>query len=249
MTALTPSIRVEQIGSATLYCGDCLEVLTQLEGVGAVVTDPPYLMGSASSRAGKNFRSRVGDWSNASLWYSAWMSAAWNIMPDTGSMWVCGNWRSMPVITMAGDSFGASMSSVVVWDKEWIGVGSMRGLRQRYELIFQFGKPRYGVESRSEPDIWPVPWSSQRPSGHEAEKPVALMERAIGLCDGDTILDPFMGSGTTGVAAIRAGRRFIGVEIEPTYFDTACRRIGEAQRQPDLFVSGDAPATQPGLFG
>jgi site-specific DNA-methyltransferase (adenine-specific) len=235
-------VRVETIGDCTLYLGDCLEILPTLGKVDAVVTDPPYLMGSASTRSGRGFRSRVGDWTNASLWYAGWMSACWQMMPDTGSLWVCGNWRSQPVLTMAADSFGALMASVVVWDKDWIGVGSMKGLRQRYELIFQFGKAEFGIENRSEPDIWVAPWSSQRPNGHDAEKPVDLMQRAAGLCAGDTILDPFMGSGTTGVACVNLGRKFIGIEIEPRYFDIACRRIEEAYKQPRLFAE---PAPKP----
>lgn len=237
--------RVETIAEGvTLYLGDCREILPALGKVGAVVTDPPYLMGSASSRAGKGFRSRVGEWTNAALWYADWMKACWEAMPDTGSFWICGNWRSVPVITIAGDSFGASMASVVVWDKDWIGVGSLKGLRQRYELIFQFGKSDFGVVNRSEPDIWVVPWSSQRPSGHESEKPTDLMMRAVGLCAAGVILDPFMGSGTTGVAAVKLGREFIGIEIEPKYFDIACRRIGEALKQPDFFVERPAPPVQ-----
>lgn len=75
---------------------------------------------------------------------------------------------------------------------------------------------------------------------HPTQKPIALMEWCIGfLPDAQTILDPFMGSGTTGVAAVQMGRDFIGIEREPKYFDIACKRIEDAQRQGDLFI-GDA---------
>lgn len=77
---------------------------------------------------------------------------------------------------------------------------------------------------------------------HPTQKPVAVMEWVLGFVKAHTILDPFMGSGTTGVACARLGRRFIGVEIEPRYFDTACRRIEEAYRQPRLFRE---PAPKP----
>ena len=78
---------------------------------------------------------------------------------------------------------------------------------------------------------------------HPTQKPVALMEWCLGfLPDAKTILDPFMGSGTTGVACARLGRQFIGIEIEPKYFDIACRRIEQAQKQADLFVTQPAPA-------
>jgi len=234
---MTPWKRKEVIGDCTLYLGDCLEVLPWVGPFGSVVSDPPYLMGSASTRSGKGFRSRTVDWTNSAMWFSAWMRSAWSAMPETGSMWICGNWRSMPVITIAADQFGAQMSSVVVWDKDWIGVGSMKGLRQRYELVFQFGKSGFGVSNRSEPDIWVVPWSSQRPSGHEAEKPVGLMARAISFVGPGAVLDPFLGSGTTGVAAVKANRPFIGIEAEERYFDIACRRISDAVAQPPMFAA------------
>ncbi len=77
---------------------------------------------------------------------------------------------------------------------------------------------------------------------HPTQKPVAVMRQCIEMMSAEIILDPFMGSGTTGVAAVKLGRRFIGIEIEPRYFDIACRRIEEATRQPDLFIE---PAAKP----
>ena len=223
------------IGNCELYLGDCMEVLPQLGAVDAVVTDPPYLMGAASTRspAGRS-RSRIGDWSNAAMFYSAWMREAWDRVSDNGSMWVCGNWRGFPTYQIALDTLGAPLSSVVIWDKEWIGVGPLNALRQRYELVFHSAKGS-GIASRSEPDIWPVKWASKRPSGHESEKPVGLMKRCIEVGGGGIVLDPFAGSGTTGVAAVLCGKRFIGIEIEPRYFETACRRIEQAYAQPRLF--------------
>jgi DNA modification methylase len=93
----------------------------------------------------------------------------------------------------------------------------------------------------------------QTPDGaeHPTEKPVELMRWSILLLNEarSSVLDPFMGSGTTGVAAVRLGKRFVGIEIEPKYFDTACRRIEAALRQPDLFVAPPLPtATQVALL-
>lgn len=81
---------------------------------------------------------------------------------------------------------------------------------------------------------------------HPTQKPVALMEWCIGFFpNATTVFDPFMGSGTTGVACARLGRRFIGIESDPGYFDIACRRIAAAQRQADLFVAPPPPASKP----
>ena len=229
-------MRIETIGNATLYLGDCREILPELQGVGAVVTDPPYMMGSAATRKGSGMRSRIGDWTNAAVWYADWMRRCWGLLPDDGAMWVCGNWRSHPVFAVASDEVGAPIGSVVIWDKQWIGVGSMKGLRSRYELVFLMPKPDFAIVSRSEPDIWPISWASQRPSGHDAEKPVELMRKAVSLSNG-LILDPFMGSGTTGVACkVEGDRPFVGIEIEPRYFDIACRRIEGAQPQGRLIA-------------
>lgn len=243
-------MRIETIGDCTLYLGDCREIMRALPHgcFDACITDPPYLMGSASTRQGKGVKSRLGDWSNAAVWYSAWIGAVWERLADPGSLWVCGNWRSMPSLTMAMDEVQTNISSVVVWDKEWIGVGPLDGLRQRYELVFQAGKGSFRVEDRAEPDIWPVTWASQRPSGHDAEKPVDLMYRAVRVANAKTVLDPFMGSGTTGVACAKLGRRFIGIEIEPKYFEMAFRRIEAQAKAPDLFVAPPAKAEQLSLL-
>jgi site-specific DNA-methyltransferase (adenine-specific) len=232
-----------------VWLGDCREIMPKIDAVDAVITDPPYLMGAASTRQGRGVRSRIGDWTNAAVWYSAWMRAAWDCLGTEGSMWICGNWRTMPLLTISADELRANISSVVVWDKEWIGVGPLNGLRQRYELIFQIGKGEFKVVNRSEPDIWPVQWASHRPSGHDAEKPVPLMRRAISVSRASRVLDPFMGSGTTGVAAVSEGAGFVGIEIEPKYFDIACRRISAALAAPDMFIEQPKPITkQEALF-
>lgn len=232
-----PWKRREVIGDAVLYLGDCLEILPTLPKVDAVITDPPYLMGSASTRApAGRFRSRVGDWTNAATWYVAWMRLCWDVLVRDGSAWVCCNWRSVPTLMIASDQLGAQQASLVVWDKEWIGVGPLNGLRQRYELVMHLAKEDHAIKDRAAPDIWPIKWASARPSGHESEKPVGLPRRALELTGAHSCIDPFMGSGTTGVACMNLGRKFIGIEIEPKYFDIACRRVDDAQRQVRMFA-------------
>jgi len=87
------------------------------------------------------------------------------------------------------------------------------------------------------------------PRVHPTQKPIAVMEWVLREVteDGQVILDPFMGSGTTGVAAVKLGRKFIGIEIEPKYFDIACRRISDALKQPDMFIERPAPVKQEAL--
>jgi DNA modification methylase len=107
--------------------------------------------------------------------------------------------------------------------------------------------PRDGIKGATfETSVWDVPiiptWAHKE---HKNEKPIALMTRLLWFLGSSTILDPFMGSGTTGVAAVSLGRRFIGIEIEPRYFDIACRRISDELARPRFdFGEKTAPAKQ-----
>jgi DNA modification methylase len=108
-------------------------------------------------------------------------------------------------------------------------------LRKTYENFVVLVGDEWQRTLTDEPDVWRIPWyPASRENDHQAEKPVALMERAIKLTGGATVLDPFMGSGTTGIACIRTGRRFIGIEIDPTHYATACRRIDNELQQIPL---------------
>jgi DNA modification methylase len=104
------------------------------------------------------------------------------------------------------------------------------------------GRIRWGRAVGAVPNI--ISMMPDRVRDHPNEKPLRLMQQIVWTHSdpGDLILDPFMGSGTTGVAAVQLGRNFIGVELDPGYFDIACRRIEEAQKQADLFIS---PEPQP----
>ena len=216
-----------------LILGDCLEVMKTLAdgSVDAVVTDPPYLLGAASARRSADKPMGWADINNAAFWYRAWMTEAWRVLLSTGACWIFANWRTLPVLQCAAAGIGGMyLTSVVVWDKDWPGVGSLRGLRQHYELICLFACSDFAIADRSMSDIWRCKWTSQRPMGHPQEKPVELTQRMLSL-SGPIILDPFMGSGTTGVACVQTGRNFIGIEIEPKYFEIAQRRIAEAEAQ------------------
>ena len=134
-----------------------------------------------------------------------------------------------------------SIESLLVWDKEWIGPGGMRGLRPSYEMVALFAGEDFSIEDRGLPDIRRAKWSSIKPHGHPAEKPEDLISWLVQISTkpGGVVVDPFMGSGTTGAAAVKVHRPFVGVEMDPEWFDIACRRIEEAQRQGDMFR--DAP--------
>ena len=106
------------------------------------------------------------------------------------------------------------------------------------------GRIRWNADDRLVPNVYSL--MPDRDRQHPNEKPLALMQRVVGTHSnvGDQVLDPFMGSGTTGVAAVKLGRKFTGIEIDPGYFDIACRRIAAALKEPDMFVEPPKPIKQ-----
>jgi site-specific DNA-methyltransferase (adenine-specific) len=219
------TLRVEKVGPATLYLGDCLDVLPEVGFVNLCVMDPPYNFSTASSGKKHEY---WADAINSARWFRDVLLAIKPQLSADAAIWQFMNWRTLVTVQKAVWDSGMKIESLMVWDKEWIGPGGSTGLRPAYELVALMTQGAWRVPNRGLPDIWRCQWASQRPNGHPAEKPVALMERIIRESPGETVLDPFMGSGTTGVAAIRNGRSFVGIEINEAHFETALKRIEQA---------------------
>lgn len=221
------TFREEVIGDARLILGDCREVLPTLERVDAVITDPPYGLGEKMKGGTKRFRTGEGGMNTLGAWDAS-------AVPDL-----------LPMLQAAGDT-------LMVWGGNYYDMPSSRGW-----LVW--------AKINSVPTMASVElcWTNRdmnskhfsHPCGgwdrqHPTEKPLALMAWCIEHAgEAETILDPFMGSGTTGVASVRMGRKFIGIEREPKYFEIACRRIEDAQRQTTLFEPAAPVAEQTPLFG
>lgn len=224
--------------SVTLYHGDALEVLPTLAAgsVHAVVTDPPYVIGAVSAG---NIGAKSGGWAdmmNSSLWFSAWYRECDRLLKRSGSFWTFCNWRSLPVVMRAALDASLPVTSLLVWDKEWIGPGGPVGLRPSYELVALMARPEFAVPDRGTPDLWRHKVGSHKPNGHPAEKPVGLVRRILtsaGLGPGALVVDPFLGSGTTALAAQSLGLRCVGVEAEERWCEVAAKRLA----QGDLFAS------------
>jgi len=200
------------IGRATLYCGDCRDILPTLPKVDAVVTDPPYGIGIAANPVRQKHEKL--DWDAAPP--SEEVIARCIAAGDRAIVWG-GNYFSIP-----------PTQRILVWDKMQPADFSLAMLEMAWTNLNGPAKMhKQSVTSYAKE--------------HPTQKPDALMKWCLGfLPDAQTILDPFMGSGTTGVAAVQMGRDFIGIEREPKYFDIACARIEQAQRQGDLFMEGAA---------
>jgi|SRR5690625_2734748 len=237
--------REEVIGDCRLILGDCLEVLPTLGPVDAVVTDPPYGIGIAS-------------WDHALL--LDWFGEALSHLGGCGAAYVFGDSLTLSRFQTYWEDRGVNWSARIVWTYE-DGPRNSKAWTSKHEDCLFYAGPDHKLVTPKEPsihkdprwgddrlvgDVWKCPrvlGNYSERSGHKTQKPLALMELPIRAStkDGQTILDPFMGSGTTGVACVNLGRKFIGIEIDETYFDIACRRIEEAYRQPRLFDEEPKP--------
>lgn len=215
------------IGRATLYLGDCRDILPSLPRVDAVVTDPPYGIGEA--RSGNSSRSALA----TSRDYG---DSAWDDEPINAETIAEVVAKAKYSVIFGGNYYNLPPTSCwLVWDKEngnndfadcelaWTNIPkAVRRIRYMWH-----GMLRANGEQRGD---------------HPTQKPIGVMKWAIGHVPSpaESILDPFMGSGTTGVAAVSMGRNFIGIEREEKYFTVACRRIEDAQRQGDFFIEAAA---------
>ena len=211
-------MRIETIGNATLYCADCREVLPTLPKVDACVTDPPYGIKAARDR-----NSQKDGWVDYGC-------GEWDLERPDSAIFPMILRAAKAQIVWGGNYFTDLLPPTMQW------------------LVWDKGQRNFSLADCE------FAWSSQRRAArifeysrraamqdgkeHPTQKPVALMEWCIEQLAGgpQTILDPFMGSGTTGVAAHNLGRAFIGIEKDPRYFDIACRRIEDAQRQARLIA-------------
>jgi DNA modification methylase len=217
-----------QDASVTIYHGDCLDVLPSVASLDLVVTDPPYIIGAVSAGSIASKSGTWGDMMNSSAWFAAWYTECSRALKNDGALWSFLNWRTLPVVMRAAMTAQIPITSVMVWDKEWIGPGGPQGLRPSYELVALMARPGFAVRNRGVPDVWRHKVGSYKASGHPAEKPVDLVQKIIGLNGGvGVVCDPFLGSGTTAIAAKALGWTCIGIETEERYCEIAARRCSQ----------------------
>lgn len=210
--------RVEAIGNATLYLGDCREILPTLPKVDAVITDPPYGINAARDR-----NSQKDGWVDYGC-------SEWDLDRPDAAIFPLLLAAGKVQIIWGGNYFTDWLPPTMqwlVWDKGQRGFSLADcefawSSQERAARIFTYSRGAALQDGKE----------------HPTQKPIALMEWCIEQAANkpQSILDPFMGSGTTGVACMNLGRSFIGIEREVKYFDIACRRIEDAQRQGRLIA-------------
>jgi site-specific DNA-methyltransferase (adenine-specific) len=183
---------------------------------------------SAGTLSGK-----TGTWAdamNASHWFGTWFGMVAATLKPTGLFWSFLNWRTMPTVMKAAIDARLPITSMAVWDKEWIGPGGPQGLRPSYELIALLARPEAVIPDRGIPDVIRCKTSGFKPNGHPAEKPVKLFRRLLeisAVTPGACVLDPFAGSGTTQVASRLLGLRCVAIEADERYCELAASRLAQ----------------------
>ena len=229
-------MRIEHLADGVqLICGDCREVLPTLGKVDAVVTDPPY-----GVRLGEDGPTAIGKTA-----YASFDDTAENVRQTIIPVVAACIERFGRVVLTPGTrncfSYPPPTEMGTIYNPAGAGF-SRWGFRTSQPILY-YGKDPHGAAKMPQ-SLWSTETSEK--NGHPCPKPINLMRWLVNRASlpGETILDPFMGSGTTGVAAVKLGRKFIGCEIEPRYFDIACRRIQVALDAPDLFIEQPVPAKQ-----
>lgn len=217
-------MRKEVIGECELYLGDCLEILPTLGAIDIIITDPPYGMEFVSNYRLVAHMKIAGD-DNTNL--LAWIC---NIEVKHSKYIFC-RWDNLSDVPKP--------KSIITWVKNNWSMGDLKhehGRQTEIILFYPGGEHSFPLERPA--DVIKAPRTVNH--NHPTEKPVQLMRSFIRWTAG-TVLDPFMGSGTTGIACAHMGRRFIGIESNATYFDLACKRIENAYKQPDMLIEYTKP--------
>lgn len=253
-----------EIGLATLYLGDCLTAMAFLDHVDVVITSPPYNMGAApwkhlgnwkhgdtaggkakwaggsDAASGINYGEHQDNmpWADYVAWQQEVIRDLWRLTADSGAIFynhkprVIGERLWQPTELLPADVIHRQ---TIIWKRPAGMNFNPTAFVPTHEWIMLLAHPAFRLKSRGVSglgDVWDM---APEANPHPAPFPLKLPMRVLDAVDTETVLDPFMGSGTTGVAAVQMGRRFIGIEIDPAYFEIACKRIEDAQRQGKLF--------------
>lgn len=234
------SRRQVDIEGATLYLGDCREILPTLRRVFAVVTDPPYGIGYTSRRRAGGRALTVANDEKAPLWCVPLMT---RLIAPGGALYLATRFDVSAAWVRAIHGTGLRVRTPIFWDKcNWTAGDCYGDFGAQVEIFLFAHGGHHRLRAGRPANLWKLPrpvWSHWESGNHPTPKPVGLIMRMIECSTdpGDIVLDPFMGSGATAVAALRMGRRFIGCELMPSYFEFVCERLRHHARQGDFMRS------------
>lgn len=240
-----PWRRKEVIGDCTLYLGDAMAILPLLQPSHLIVSDVPYALTtggvSKSSKtmsgifAAHNYRND-GQLVMATVPFPDMMTAFYSALVTDADCYVMSNDKNINPLQNAAMQAGFQFHNLLAWDKVTPTPNRWYMKNLEFTLYFWKGNAKT-INNPSAKQL--LRGGIDKVSEHPTEKPVYLMAEYIFNSSkiDETVLDPFMGSGTTGVAAVQLARKFVGIEIDPVFFDMACERIAKAYQSPDMFCA------------
>jgi site-specific DNA-methyltransferase (adenine-specific) len=231
--------------------GDCLELMRQLpdESIDLIVTSPPYNLKNSTGNGMKD--GRGGKWKNAELvkgyshhddcmpheeyaqWQRACLTEMMRLIPENGAIFYNHKWRVQEGLLQDRQDIiaGFPVRQIIIWKRKG-GINFNQGyFLPTYEVIYLIAKPEFKLVSKANAygDVWEFKQETHNP--HPAPFPIALIDRIISSTSAKTVLDPFMGSGTTAIAALMNNRQYLGIELSPEYIQMAEKRIFDFRKQ------------------
>lgn len=227
------------IGNATLYCGDCSEILPQLEPADLLLTDPPYGIDAA------NYKRANTQHGKSMAICKDYGVDGWDKEKPPAELFLLLATKAKEQIIWGGNYFGLPASRCwLVWDKD-----NGANMYADCELAWTNLRQAVRIKKYKWQGMLQENMKNKEIRVHPTQKPVPVMEWCLYFVpDAVTVLDPFMGSGTTGVACHNMGKCFIGIEREQKYFDIACKRIEQAQSQMKMFTQEKKEYKQTSIF-
>lgn len=239
-----------------IVCGDTIEVMRKIPdgSIDLVVTSPPYNIKNSTGNGLKD--GRGGKWANAALqngythyddclpheeyveWQRNCLKEMLRIIPETGAIFYNHKWRVQNGLLQDRTDIvsGFPVRQIIIWRRKG-GFNFNPGyFLPTYEVIYLIAKPKFKLAAKANAhgDVWE--FTQELKNEHPAAFPVALIERIIGSTEAEIVLDPFMGSGTTAIAAINLRRKYVGIELSPDYCEMARKRIKSHRSQMTFFT-------------
>lgn len=235
-----------------IFCGDCLKIMRQLpeNSIDLIVTSPPYNLKNSTGN-GMNVNTRTGKWAGAALqngyshyddcmphenyvkWQNDCLKEMFRLIKDEGAIFYNHKRRVQNGLLQDRDDIlkGLPVRQIIIWKRAG-GINFNPGyFLPTHEVIYLIPKPKFRLKPKANAygDVWE--FTQEMKNGHPAPFPVALIDRIISSTNAETVLDPFMGSGTTAIAALMNRRKYIGIELSPEYCDMAEKRIAAYQQE------------------
>lgn len=219
-----------------IECGDCIKLLKEIpdESIDLIVTDPPYLINyKTNHRKNKHhdFCTPIKNDTNKEL-ISDFLKESYRVLKNNTAMYCFCSPKTIDFFLKECVGSGFVVKNQIVWVKNNWTAGDLKAqFGQKYEIILYLNKGRRFLEEKRISDVWEFPKVSGKLQLHQNQKPIDLISQCIrySSCDGDIVLDPFMGVGTTPIACMNNRRHYIGFEIDQKYYDMACRRLDDAE--------------------